>query len=329
MNAQIKWLALCVVVLGAVSAIWLNLSTPGSDPHTAYSNRLLPELADSGDLIEYIEVKRGQEPTLTIRKVENEWVVYFGTDSEQFFPANSHMLQSMLLKLARSEKREKKTKNPAHHATLGVESLDVEDNYSTQISLHSAGKTWSLLIGRISSSGTGTYVRYLGDDQVWLVDQMLELPLSKIGWINQPVLPFESVRKIERIDAANEWSVEITNNGEVVLSKHTSSAENRVRYPNILENYLTGWRDVVMNDLMWLEDATLVSLPEPMAQYQITNQSGEVALISMYHMNQKFWLRCQGCYEYLDTSKWLMEISTFSATQINKHRSDFLAVENE
>ena len=104
------------------------------------------------------------------------WVV-----AQRFnYPVNDKQLFQLLDQLGKARLIEKKTTLSKHHAALGL----VEDSSDSASVLMFQGDTLlkPVVIGQQASTRQGTFVRFQSDDQVWLMDQALEVSGAAADW---------------------------------------------------------------------------------------------------------------------------------------------------
>lgn len=317
-SVQIRWLVGVVLVLGAISLALLKGQSSSTSPNAPAF--LLPELGANAHRVSDIVIENGNNDTLTIQRRKDNWIVSIGETAHPF-PANPEVLKALLSSLSAAQIREAKTGKPQYHALLGVESRNFEDSYSTQITIFADSHNWSLLVGKVATSGAGTYVRFPDDNQAWLIDQTVELPLSRVGWLDKSVVSLKDITKITRTDDQHRWWIEKSDSGETTLFPNKN--ELTYRYPTILDNYITSWSELTFSDLIWMDETIAQALPEPISKFYIENKKEQVASIGLYRYRDRVWLNCEGCYQTLDTSHWLVELSPFSLAQIDKASADF------
>lgn len=191
MQRKSLWiLLLAVALLGALFA-WLQRG--GEAPPQATRELLLPALAGQLERVQAVQIRHGDLPVIHIERRDGAWVV----PAKAGYPAAAGEVNRLLRTLAEVRKVEAKTRNPANHAQLGL--AERGEGAATRVSLDGIGPApVELLLGQASRQG-GQLVRLPGDDQVWLVDQSLQLVDSELAWLDRRVsaIPFASVREVE------------------------------------------------------------------------------------------------------------------------------------
>ena len=128
------------------------------------------------------------------------WVV-----AQRFnYPVNDKPLFQLLDQLGRARLIEKKTALSKHHGALGL----LEDARDSASVLMFQGDTLlkPVVIGQQASTRPGTFVRFQSDDQVWLIDQALEVSAAAADWLAPSLLTIND-QMIESIELSNPSEV--------------------------------------------------------------------------------------------------------------------------
>ncbi|SDS56777.1 DUF4340 domain-containing protein [Pseudomonas oryzae] len=191
MQRKSLWILLLAVLgLGALFA-WLQRGV--EPPRQAERPLLLPTLAGQLERVQAMQIRHGELPAIRIERRNGGWVVPAKADH----PAAAGEVNRLLRALADARKVEAKTRNSANHAQLGL--AERGEGAATRVVLEGIGAApLELLIGQASRQG-GQLVRLPGDDQVWLVDQPLELVDNELAWLDRRIsaIPFADVREVE------------------------------------------------------------------------------------------------------------------------------------
>ena len=189
---QFSWLL--GAALAAVLAVVL-LAPREAGEEDAPDARLLPDLVARVNDVERISiVAAGASEVVTLQRGEQGWVV------EQLggYPADWQKVHALLRDLAEAEVVESKTANPAYHARLGVEDIEVDDAAGVLVRV-GADSPLGVVVGHVPSGRDGRYVRLEGSEQALLVDRELQLPPSPVEWAQRDIVDFASsnVREVE------------------------------------------------------------------------------------------------------------------------------------
>lgn len=193
-----------VLLLGGLFA-WLQR---GAEPPVALERPLLlPALAGQAGQVQGLVIRHGELPAIRIERRNGDWVV----PAKAGHPAAAGEVNRLLRALAEARKIEAKTANPDNHARLGL--AERGEGAAIRLSLQRIGDPpLELLIGQASQQG-GQLVRLAGEDQVWLIDQSLQLVDHELAWLDRriSVIPFSKVRELalrhadgERLDIGRD-----------------------------------------------------------------------------------------------------------------------------
>jgi Domain of unknown function (DUF4340) len=174
---------------------------------------LFPGLAAQASNVARIELKQGDK-ALTLTRDKDRWTI---TDRAGY-PAKSEPVRALLVKLARAELVEGKTRNKDRYALLELEDPTAKDAKSRQLRLldDKGGVIAEAIIGKkrfdaFGNSKSGTYVRRPGDAQTWLSNADLDVPVAVRDWVLPGILdiPAAKIAKIT-IEIPGEEPLTIT-----------------------------------------------------------------------------------------------------------------------
>ncbi|WP_395375343.1 DUF4340 domain-containing protein [Marinicella sp. W31] len=235
---NIKILLLILVLLAAATyfVVQQDQSTEAGD-----NEWLLPELQQNINQISRIELKR-QNDVVSLEQKESGWVV---AEASGFY-ANKENIVGLLMNLRSVVLLEKKTSNSDN-----FERLDLLDS-AVSIKLHQGDQLLkSVLIGKDSSTGQGTFVRYADVQQAWLASKINPINVRIDQWLQNRIIDIDA----ENVSAVRLKQVET---GELIEIQRTLAAEAEAfRMANIPEG----------QELM--ENANVGGLANGLANYMI------------------------------------------------------------
>lgn len=200
-------------VLACAAAVWISAGNPASGiPNN--NGLALPELHDHVNDVNSIKLTIANNQTaVTLSKTARGWVV----QEKSHYPADSGKLRGLLLSLADAVLWEQKTANPQHYAELAVDDVKNEGGKGVMVSLDGLGKPVQLIVGAVSQTGNGTFVRRPEAQQSWLVRGQLSVGHEADDWLDKTVLD---------IPAADITEIRLTQAGgkPVVLAKAATPA---------------------------------------------------------------------------------------------------------
>jgi hypothetical protein len=182
-----RFLMLVAVTLAAVVLVVL-LGRPDGPADDAVPESLLPALADSVNEVDAVDiVAPGGRVTVSLRRDDERWRVTQKDDYEAEFAQVLELLRT----LAEAGIVEPKTSRPAWYPQLGVQ--DVSDPDATGRRLDFPGREIaSVIIGQSDPSGEGSYARRAGEERSWLLDEIVEVPVDPVAWLEPGIMDIPS-----------------------------------------------------------------------------------------------------------------------------------------
>ncbi|AOE87133.1 DUF4340 domain-containing protein [Pseudomonas sp. TCU-HL1] len=189
-------LGLLAAGLGGAYFIQQERSRPQPQQTSVSRELLLPDLQGKLAAVTALDVRRPEQPDLRLERRGDVWVLPAKAD----YPAAGQSVASLLRALSEARKVEAKTANPALHGRVGLADKGNPDEQGTRITLlRGSDAPLELLVGRSAQQGSGQLVRLYGDNQVWLIDQLLPMPATELNWQDRRIVevPFTSIRQVE------------------------------------------------------------------------------------------------------------------------------------
>jgi hypothetical protein len=141
-----------VAALLLAAGIWINAHRASQESDIA-GGKVFADLEPAlGDVSE-IRLSKGDGSRTTLRRGTGGWTVV-----ERGYPADVSRVREFALSLAGMKIVERKTREPANYARLGVEPPDSPTAASTLVEVVAGPKTWSLIVGK-GAEGRAVYVR--------------------------------------------------------------------------------------------------------------------------------------------------------------------------
>ena len=209
---------------------------------------------------------------------------------------------------------------------LGL-ALEVDQSASVGpvlLSVEAMSKESQVLVGNLSQSGLGTYVRVPNETQVWLVSGRVELPLDVLDWISPVFL------NIDRAEIVRATFTSPTGARVVVsASGNTESA--------IIENMPVGTKlaydsvpDTALDALINLRLLEVRRADhhawEDAASAEFELSSGSLILLRCTEINGKYWVLVarDGI-----TDRWSYAVDQYRFAQLTKEMNDYLAIRQD
>lgn len=292
---------------------------------------LLPGLKEAVSDIDrvVIEPLDREENGLTIIQEEGVWQLA----EKSGYPIDFERFLSFVDKLAAAEVTEKKTARREYHSTLGVADEGGEEEIGTLVSIGSESESFELIVGNESGSGRGSFVRRPQSDQVYLVDQQIEVSPDAVDWLDPIVINIDS-KKIRRVEIQGVSGLVAERNpesGDIELKGLPEDAE--LKYPTIADGLARVLVNLRLQDVapydesLWREAGV--------ARYLL--EGGEAVKVRTVKKDDDFWLHLDTSQlgglsdlsAYKDRSRWQYQVSQYVFNEFNKTMADMLKSEEE
>jgi hypothetical protein len=168
--------AAAVVLLGV--GVWISVHRAGERAELG-GGTVFTDLKASLGEIEEIRLSKGDGSRTTLRRNASGWSLV-----ERQYPADAGRVRDLAMALANLRIVERKTRDPANYATLGVEDPDKPTATSTLVDVVAGKKTWSLIVGK-SADGRAVYVRRPAEAASALAQPFLAPDPDQIRWIDR------------------------------------------------------------------------------------------------------------------------------------------------
>jgi hypothetical protein len=152
MNQKHFFLAAGTTALLLGSGIWLSMDRSGGQSNLE-GGSVFADLKPALGQVDEIRFSKGDGSRTTLHKNADGWVVV-----ERQYPADAARVRELALALANLKIIERKTKDPANYAKIGVEKPDSPTAASTLVEIQAGKKTWSLIVGK-GADGRAVYIR--------------------------------------------------------------------------------------------------------------------------------------------------------------------------
>ncbi len=203
------FILIAAIILGGV------LYYIGSKPDGGLADAnsyLIPNLSEKlNDVTKLTIHKAGNEELTTVSKAENTWVV----ENKDGYTADIGFVRSVFNKLAEAKLVEAKTSNPENYSKLGVQDIEKTDAQGVMLAIEGLSETINIIAGNKGSVGNNTqYMRRVGEEQSWLINQNLDLKQDATRWLKKDILDItpERIKSIQ-IDHGDGNIINIKNEG--------------------------------------------------------------------------------------------------------------------
>ena len=180
--------------IAAIAYIVL-LSTDSNQENAKQRNLLFPDLFNVLDKVDKIEFLKNDNK-LIVKKIEGEWVV----ESADNYPAKVATIKKFLLDLTEIRTIDIKTTDPSQYRNLAVNHIGEEgqDRFQITISIEQGKEIVKFIIKEKFHSDNRTFIKKVGQKEVFETQGALFLSADKIKWLNADIINLSS-NAIKRI----------------------------------------------------------------------------------------------------------------------------------
>jgi hypothetical protein len=308
--------ALCFAVF--LIAVLFILQT--SVREVAVKPRLFDLIANESS-IAAVEISRGNT-RIAMVSTDAGWRISHHEKLKDY-PVDPLVMSRLIRFVLDAKYVERKTDRPEKLGKLGL-ALEVDQSASVGpvlLSVEAMSKESQVLVGNLSQSGLGTYVRVPNESQVWLVSGRVKLPLDVLDWISPVFL------NIDRAEIVRATFTSPTGARVVVsASGNTESA--------IIENMPVGTKlaydsvpDTALDALINLRLIEVRRADyhawEDAASAEFELSSGSLILLRCTEINGKYWVLVarDGIND-----RWSYAVDQYRFAQLTKEMNDYLAI---
>ena len=173
-----------------IAAVWLVTSQRGLSTVPSAGARVFPALASDVNKAAEVDVVNFKGKW-TLKRTGETWSLM----EKQGYPVPLDRVKSLLVAMTELKQLEPKTKDASRYERLGVEeigpkesqavSVTVKDETGKTIASGILGKSNETLYGK---SGGGSYVRRTGEEQAWLAEGLVRVPVNHKDWVDKIIV---------------------------------------------------------------------------------------------------------------------------------------------
>ncbi len=318
MNKQLTFLSF-IVLIAVGAGVWVFKQ---SNTSQLESELLFADLSSLGSQISAIQVENSQGVLFKAQKDNADWFAQVGANQTSY-PVDHTKLASLVSRLSQVKLIEAKTSNTEKYSRLGLQSISVKDSLARLVTIEAGSQSWQVLIGNKVPVGEGRYVRLPEQTQTWRVDKHIDLPVDQYAWLRHPILPFkvEDIQSVSRTFGGN-WQLNRDNNSQSFALAELGE-DQALQYEGILEGYVSSLVQVDYERLFEPKQSFLDAL-EPLAEISVTTlQQGTFTLV-IGQVDGQYYLSAKAIEQQYYWQQWMYQISSFSASQLNKQLEDFI-----
>jgi hypothetical protein len=182
-------LAAAALVAGGAAIYAVGQRNKAATPADLAGQPVFPGLSAKIDGVARIEIERNGETFEIARAADGAWVM----PARAGYPIDFAQVRRLALEVAGLRVLEARTANPALHGEIDLDGA-AKDQKATRVALYGAqGPALADLLagrtrfGRQGTAGDGTFVRKVGDNQVWFVQGRLQIEREAAKWLERRV----------------------------------------------------------------------------------------------------------------------------------------------
>ena len=316
-----------IVLLCALGYLVLQRSQQEDTAALEQAQWLAAEQGYLGSL-QALEIESPGQPSVRIERQGEAWVVPAKAD----YPAAPQVLADLLRSLRDARSVEAKTANALWHARLGLAEEGEADAQALRLKLSFAGHPdLALRLGNPSRQGNGQLVRRAGEDQVWLIDQQLQVPTRELDWLDRRVtdIPFTRIARLELRYADGEKLTLTRNDAE----QHNFAIKELRKDQTLSFEGAANGVALVFSNLQFADAAPLAQIgfkQAPLLQFNLAGFAGEKLDGALYKQGEQYWLVLgeQDGFkpgEVSARSGWAYRLEPEQAQRLTKKLRDLLA----
>lgn len=289
----------------AVIATALLFQTNWQQTEEASDRTLLPGLQDQLDSVSEIAVESPGGRVSVVKGSDGNWQV----SSFAGYLADFEQISTLLRSLAKLEWEEAKTNRAENHGRLEV------DGAGTVLTLVLPSSEIGLVVGKQAES-RGHFVRRIEEDQVYLLAEPLNVPLTSMDWVNPVIIDLDpvDVARVSLETAEGTVTGTRSESGAFMLNDLPEGRELRfATAPDSLSRLLANLRFESVTEAAGKPptDASLASF---------LLQSGDMLNAQTWKAGDNHFLQ----FDREDLKPWVYEISEYTFGEFNKSLEDLL-----
>lgn len=192
MNRNRLFLLIALTLVVAVLVFAIGRSPDPGDRDMP--ERLLPGLAGVVNELDSLDlVAPGGDVAVSLRRDDDRWRVA----QRDGYEAEFAQVLDLLRALAEAGVDEPKTSRPSWYPELGVQDVSQPDATGRRIDFPGRDIA-SVIIGQTDPSGEGSYARRADQEQSWLLDRVVEVPVDPVSWLEPGIMdiPSEEISEV-------------------------------------------------------------------------------------------------------------------------------------
>ncbi|MFA5676842.1 MAG: DUF4340 domain-containing protein [Pseudomonas sp.] len=319
-----KLMIVAVLAILVSAAVVLQMRSEDRGDELTSRELLSAEQLEQLATLERITLTRG-ESKVELAQFDGSW----GVLNHAGFPVQRERLAALLHALRGARVIEEKTSNPEHHARLGLDT-EASADAPLQVQLHPAGQDFGVIYG--NPVGNGQLVRFIGNDQVLLINRGLNMSVNPTDWLALNIVDI-SLTQV----AKARWEHA---DGEVLELTKQAEGDYNLRLAGLSEQEQGGNERWVNSMVLALVNLTVqnvalreeLALPEPMLRMHVSTWAGSELEASLYEIEGRYWLLMDRFNRASEDSelqvnadpRWAYQIGIAQLESLNKRQADVI-----
>lgn len=278
--------------------------------------------------LQALEIEHPGQPAVRIERRGDDWVVPAKAD----YPAAPQVLADVLRALREARTVEAKTANVQWHGRLGLAEEGAESEQALRLKLQFDGHPeLNLRLGNPSRQGSGQLVRRAGEDQVWQIDQQLDLPAGQLQWLDRRItaIPYASVQRLE-LKYADGQTLTLSRPDEQQynFAVEQMKPEQRLSYEGAANGMVTLFSSLLFADAVPLTQLDRTQTPE--LTLQLSGFAEQSLHAALYRQDERHWLIIEQQQGFADgqvgaRADWAYALDEDQFKRLAKRLDDLLA----
>lgn len=287
------------------------------ESHSLLSSQQMEELL----ALEQIQLRRGSN-SVELARHDGAW----GVVSRAGFPVQRERLAALLHAVRGARVIEEKTANALHHARLGLDP-EAAGNDSFQIQLKTLSDTFGLIYG--NQIGSGQLARFVGQDQVVLINRPLAMSVNPADWLALNVIniPMEQIASARWTHADGEV-VELVKEKQGDYNMRLAGAQSAAGNERQINTMVLALVSFTAQDVALREE---LQLGEPILDMRVETWAGASLDASLYEQKGRYWLQVDQLDTPTDSSvainadpRWAYQVGVGAVESLRTKQTELL-----
>lgn len=303
-----------LAILVMLMAVYLGERRSDTEEH--FGGPVFDDLQENLPALDRVEI-RDHDARTTLARDGGAWAV----EQRDGYPVDFSKLTALLDSLKEARYEERKTSRPGNFAALGLRDIEEGASEAVLVRLTAGDDQYQLLIGSRGSGGRGQLVRHPDEQQVWLVDETIEVTADPVDWLDPVILdiPADRIVRVRHVSGQEILDVRRQEDGNLVVENLPEGAA--LRYPTVADQLARALDSVRLKDVGRLE-----RLPGNTAKAIFDLVNGEQITAHAWQEGERFFLAFDrtGEAESSAIEAWRFEVSRSIFDRFTRTMADMI-----